>query len=164
MQKNFSVVKKYVNLILDIVLGILGVFLLVFMASYLVDLATYLMKPMTPDNFSVIMQEIISFFMLFEFIMMILRYIQEGHHIPIRYLILICLTAILRQLMVAHGDGLQTLLLSLSILLLVVVLFILGLNGEILYARKSESRRRSRARFSSLIEHNQRPSNVRILL
>ncbi len=57
------------------------------MASYLVDLATYLMKPMTPDNFSVIMQEIISFFMLFEFIMMILRYIQEGHHIPIRYLI-----------------------------------------------------------------------------
>lgn len=51
MQKNFSVVKKYVNLILDIVLGILGVFLLVFMASYLVDLATYLMKPMTPDNF-----------------------------------------------------------------------------------------------------------------
>ena len=110
------------------------------------------------------MQEIISFFMLFEFIMMILRYIQEGHHIPIRYLILICLTAILRQLMVAHGDGLQTLLLSLSILLLVVVLFILGLNGEILYARKSESRRRSRARFSSLIEHNQRPSNVRILL
>ena len=93
MQKNFSVVKKYVNLILDIVLGIL----LVFMASYLVDLATYLMKPMTPDNFSVIMQEIISFFMLFEFIMMILRYIQEGHHIPIRYLILICLTAILRQ-------------------------------------------------------------------
>ncbi|HAP3796431.1 TPA: phosphate-starvation-inducible protein PsiE, partial [Enterococcus faecalis] len=49
MQKNFSVVKKYVNLILDIVLGILGVFLLVFMASYLVDLATYLMKPMTPD-------------------------------------------------------------------------------------------------------------------
>ncbi len=126
MQKNFSVVKKYVNLILDIVLGILGVFLLVFMASYLVDLATYLMKPMTPDNFSVIMQEIISFFMLFEFIMMILRYIQEGHHIPIRYLIL-------RQLMVAHGDGLQTLLLSLSILLLVVVLFILGLNGSKFY-------------------------------
>ena len=103
------------------------------MASYLVDLATYLMKPMTPDNFSVIMQEIISFFMLFEFIMMILRYIQEGHHIPISYLILICLTAILRQLMVAHGDGLQTLLLSLSILLLVVVLFILGLNGSKFY-------------------------------
>ncbi len=44
-----------------------------------------------------------------------------------------CLTAILRQLMVAHGDGLQTLLLSLSILLLVVVLFILGLNGSKFY-------------------------------
>ena len=123
------------------------------MASYLVDLATYLMKPMTPDNFSVIMQEIISFFMLFEFIMMILRYIQEGHHIPIRYLILICLTAILRQLMVAHGDGLQTLLLSLSILFTSGCAIYSRVKWQqILYARKSESRRRSRARFSSLIE------------
>ena len=163
MQKNFSVVKKYVNLILDIVLGILGVFLLVFMASYLVDLATYLMKPMTPDNFSVIMQEIISFFMLFEFIMMILRYIQEGHHDS-----LFDFNLFNRNFTSINGCTWRW-------LADLIVIFINSFTSgcaiysrvkwqQILYARKSESRRRSRARFSSLIEHNQRPSNVRIFL
>lgn len=134
MQENFYKVKKYVNWILDLVLGLLGLLILVFMVRHLADISTYIMKPMTPANFSTVMQEVISFFMLFEFIMMILRYIQEGHHIPIRYLILICITAILRQLMVIHGEGLQTLLLSLSILLLVVVLYVLGLSGNRFYS------------------------------
>ena len=135
MQKNFSVVKKYVNLILDIVLGILGVFLLVFMASYLVDLATYLMKPMTPDNFSVIMQEIISFFMLFELI--------NG-----------CTWRWLADFIVIFINSFTS----------GCAIYSRVKWQQILYARKSESRRRSRARFSSLIEHNQRPSNVRIFL
>lgn len=76
--------------------------------------------------------------MLFEFVMMLVRYIQEGHHIPIRYLILISVTAILRQLLVIHGEGMQTLLLSLSILLLVVVLYILSKFSESFHARKGD--------------------------
>ncbi|MGK0552284.1 phosphate-starvation-inducible protein PsiE [Enterococcus faecalis] len=130
MQANFDKIKKYVHWILDCVLGILGLLIVIFMVRHLVDISTYIFKPMSPTNFSQVMQEVISFFMLFEFIMMILRYIQEGHHIPIRYLILICITAILRQLMVIHGEGMQTLLLAFSILLLVCVLYILGLSGN----------------------------------
>jgi protein PsiE len=130
MQQNFHKIKRYTNWILDFVLGVLGLLIVVFMLRHLYDISTYIIKPMSPANFSVVMQEVISFFMLFEFIMMILRYIQEGHHIPIRYLILICITAILRQVMVIHGEGLQTLLLALSILLLVVVLYVLGLNSS----------------------------------
>lgn len=56
---------------------------------------------------------------------MLMRYIKEGHHIPVRYLILISITAILRELLLAQGDGLHSLLLSSSILVLVVVLLIL---------------------------------------
>lgn len=128
--QRFGIMKKYVNLILDIVLGVLAILILIFMIRHLLDISTYVMKPMTPKNFSIVMQEVVSFFMLFEFIMMVIRYIQEGHHIPIRYLILICITAILRQLMVLHGEATQTLLLSLSILLLVIVLFVLNLSGN----------------------------------
>ena len=133
-EKRFGILKKYVNILLDVVLGLLAVLILVFMVRHLMDITTYIFKPMTTKNFSIVMQEVVSFFMLFEFIMMVLRYIQEGHHIPIRYLILICITAILRQLMVLHGDGVQTLLLSLSILLLVVVLFVLNLSGNKSYS------------------------------
>lgn len=128
--QRFGMLKKYVHLILDIVLGALAILILIFMVRQLIDIGSYVMKPMTSKNFAVVMQSVVSFFMLFEFIMMVIRYIQEGHHIPIRYLILICITAILRQLMVLHGQAIQTLLLSLSILLLVIVLFVLNLSGS----------------------------------
>ncbi len=129
-EQRFGIMKKYVNWVLDIVLGILALLILIFMIRQLIDIGTFINKPMTPKNLSIVMQEVVAFFMLFEFIMMVIRYIQEGHHIPIRYLILICITAILRQLMVLHGDAVQTLLLSVSILSLVIVLFVLNLSGN----------------------------------
>ena len=129
-EQRFGVMKKYVNWALDIVLGALALLILIFMIRQLIDIGTFVNKPMTPKNLSIVMQEVVAFFMLFEFIMMVIRYIQEGHHIPIRYLILICITAILRQLMVLHGDAVQTLLLSVSILSLVIVLFVLNLSGN----------------------------------
>ncbi|MBO0470675.1 phosphate-starvation-inducible protein PsiE [Enterococcus sp. DIV0242_7C1] len=132
--QRFGIMKKYVNVVLDIVLGMLAILILIFMIRQLIDIGTFINKPMTPKNLSVVMQEVVAFFMLFEFIMMVIRYIQEGHHIPIRYLILICITAILRQLMVIHGDAVQTLLLSISILALVIVLFVLNLSGNKSYS------------------------------
>ncbi|MHC5247319.1 phosphate-starvation-inducible protein PsiE [Enterococcus sp. LJL90] len=125
-ETRYHELKKILNIILDVVLGILAVIVLIFMARYLLDLWRFIFEPVNSDNFTIIMSEITSFFMLFEFVMMIVRYIQEGHHIPIRYLILISLTAILRQLLVIHGEAEQTLLLSISILLLVIVLYILN--------------------------------------
>ncbi|MBO0423744.1 phosphate-starvation-inducible protein PsiE [Enterococcus plantarum] len=129
-EQRFGIMKKYVNWVLDVVLGVLALLILIFMIRQLIDIGTFINKPMTPKNLSIVMQEVVAFFMLFEFIMMVIRYIQEGHHIPIRYLILICITAILRQLMVLHGDAVQTLLLSVSILSLVIVLFVLNLSGN----------------------------------
>ncbi|WP_086314103.1 protein PsiE [Enterococcus sp. 7F3_DIV0205] len=129
-EQRFGIMKKYVNWVLDVVLGALALLILIFMIRQLFDISTFITKPMTPKNLSIVMQEVVAFFMLFEFIMMVIRYIQEGHHIPIRYLILICITAILRQLMVLHGDAVQTLLLSVSILSLVIVLFVLNLSGN----------------------------------
>ena len=73
----------------------------------------------------IIVVVIVMGFILLEVILMLLRYIKEGHHIPVRYLILISITAILRELLLAHGNGTNSLLLSISILVLVGVLFIL---------------------------------------
>ncbi|MGX7244171.1 phosphate-starvation-inducible protein PsiE [Enterococcus quebecensis] len=128
--QRFGEMQKYINLVLDLVLGLLAVLILIFMIRQLVDISMFIIQPMTAKNLSLVMQEVVAFFMLFEFIMMIIRYIQEGHHIPIRYLILICITAILRQLMVLHGEAVQTLLLSVAILSLVIVLYVLNLSGN----------------------------------
>ncbi|MFK5261473.1 hypothetical protein ACI3PM_18385, partial [Lactiplantibacillus plantarum] len=43
------------------------------------------LRPLSADLFGKVIQEVTSFFMLFEFVIMLIRYIEEGHHIPIFY-------------------------------------------------------------------------------
>ena len=89
--------------------------------------STYMMIqhviPLTEiGEMSYLIEEIATMFILLEIILMLLKYIKDDHHIPIRYLVLISMTAILRELLLEHGGGIDTLYLSLAILVLVVVL------------------------------------------
>lgn len=119
---NFETYKKIINRVIDIILGIGSVFIIVYMFRYLIDVGRLIFDDVSTDNYELFIQEITAFFMLFEFAVMLMRYIEEDHHIPVRYLVLISMTAILRQLLVVHDNGLQTLLLAVSILLLAAVL------------------------------------------
>ena len=118
----FDHYKKLVNSTLDILLGFLAIVVVIFMLRYILDIGSLILQPLSPALFGKVIQEVTSFFMLFEFVIMLVRYIEEGHHIPIRYLILISMTAILRQLLVLHDRGTETLLLTLAILVLAGVL------------------------------------------
>ncbi|MDN6608671.1 MAG: phosphate-starvation-inducible protein PsiE [Lacticaseibacillus paracasei] len=118
----FDHYKKLVNSTLDILLGFLAIVVVIFMLRYILDIGSLLLQPLSTALFGKVIQEVTSFFMLFEFVIMLVRYIEEGHHIPIRYLILISMTAILRQLLVLHDRGTETLLLTLAILVLAGVL------------------------------------------
>ena len=56
--QRFGIMKKYVNVVLDIVLGMLAILILIFMIRQLIDIGTFINKPMTPKNLSVVMQEV----------------------------------------------------------------------------------------------------------
>ena len=101
----FDHYKKLVNSTLDILLGFLAIVVVIFMLRYILDIGSLILQPLSTALFGKVIQEVTSFFMLFEFVIMLVRYIEEGHHIPIRYLILISMTAILRQLLVLHDRG-----------------------------------------------------------
>ncbi len=118
----FDHYKKLVNSTLDILLGFLAIVVVIFMLRYILDIGSLILQPLSTALLGKVIQEVASFFMLFEFVIMLVRYIEEGHHIPIRYLILISMTAILRQLLVLHDRGTETLLLTLAILVLAGVL------------------------------------------
>ena len=118
----FDHYKKFINVALDLLLGLLAIVVVIFMLRYIIDIGSLILRPLSADLFGKVIQEVTSFFMLFEFVIMLIRYIEEGHHIPIRYLILISMTAILRQLLVLHDRGTETLLLTLAILVLAGVL------------------------------------------
>ena len=108
----FDHYKKLVNSTLDILLGFLAIVVVIFMLRYILDIGSLILQPLSTALFGKVIQEVTSFFMLFEFVIMLVRYIEEGHH----------MTAILRQLLVLHDRGTETLLLTLAILVLAGVL------------------------------------------
>lgn len=122
--------KKVLEKIIKTFLFILGILIVIYMARDLIEVFKVIMTAQMKGSLVGISDFILAFFMLFEFIVMIIKYIEDTHNIPIKYLVIISITAILRQLLVVHDNGLQTLLLTLSILILVVVLFVIELIKE----------------------------------
>lgn len=108
----------------------MGILIVIYLARDLIEVFKVIMTAQMKGSLVGISDFILAFFMLFEFIVMIIKYIEDTHNIPIKYLVIISITAILRQLLVVHDNGLQTLLLTLSILILVVVLFVIELIKE----------------------------------
>ncbi|MGX6992617.1 hypothetical protein CBF34_04015 [Vagococcus penaei] len=125
MLHNFQLI---LTRIMDVFLGLLALLIIVYMAYDLWVLGRIILLPAERGSIEVISEHILAFFMLFEFIIMIIKYIEDSHHIPTNYLILISMTAILRQLLVVHNNGVQTLLLTASILLLTGVLYLLKIT------------------------------------
>ncbi|MCD2255730.1 phosphate-starvation-inducible protein PsiE [Agrilactobacillus fermenti] len=117
--------KQLITVTMDIILGILALLMVISMIRQLFVLGGHVLSANHELSFATTIRGSLSFFMYFEFTMMIRKYIDEDHHIPIRYLVYIAITAILRQEMVIHDDAVQTLILSVSIFLLVLTLIAL---------------------------------------
>ncbi len=126
----FKMYEKILYSIVNVFLFILALLIIAYMARDLIGAFNLIMTPYDQRSLEDISGYILSFFMLFEFIVMIVKYIEDAHDIPIKYLVIISITAILRQLLVVHNDGLQTLLLTVSTLVLAVVLYLLELTKK----------------------------------
>lgn len=122
--------KKVLEKVLKSFLFILATLIVIYMARDLIEVFKIIMTSQIKGSLVDISDFILAFFMLFEFIVMIIKYIEDTHNIPIKYLVIISITAILRQLLVVHDNGLQTLFLTLSILILAVVLLVIELIKE----------------------------------
>lgn len=77
-----------------------------------------------------LLQSILTFFLYFEFISMIVKYFQDNYHFPLRYFMYIGITASVRLIVVDHDDALQTLYFSGAILLLVISYAIIKLTSN----------------------------------
>lgn len=67
---------------------------------------------------------IIIWFLYFEFIALIAKYFESKLHFPLRYFIYIGITAIIRLIILDHGNPSGTLIYSLAILVLLGALYI----------------------------------------
>ncbi len=115
---------KLVNRVVDSFLVLLGILLIIVMGKQILGIGIEIFQ-LSGGNPDQVIHDVLSFFLFFEFFTMILRYLQEDHHLPIRYLIYICITAILRHQIGSPTNALDTLLISLSILVLVSTLVLM---------------------------------------
>ncbi len=69
-------------------------------------------------------EEIVVFFLYFEFVALIVKYFKNNYHFPLRYFIYIGITAIVRLIIVQHDNPYSVLIWSGAILLLVISLAI----------------------------------------
>ena len=69
-------------------------------------------------------EEILVFFLYFEFVALIVKYFKNNYHFPLRYFIYIGITAIVRLIIVQHDNPYSVLIWSGAILLLVISLAI----------------------------------------
>lgn len=78
----------------------------------------------TSESFYQITEEILVFFLYFEFLALIIKYFEMEYHFPLRYFIYIGITAIVRYIIIDHESALSTLFLSGAILVLLLSLFV----------------------------------------
>lgn len=119
--------KQLLSVVMNIFLSILAILIIIYMGFDLVSIFKLIFTQGDVGAIDSIADYILGFFMLFEFIIMTLKYIDDAHNVPIKYLVLISITAILRQLLVVHNNGGQTLLLTIAILTLTLTLYLLEL-------------------------------------
>lgn len=80
------------------------------------------------NDYVVFLENILIFFLYFEFITMIVKYFKEEYHFPLRYFIYVGITAMVRLIIVDHHDPHSTLLYAVVILILIIGYFIMNLT------------------------------------
>ena len=109
--------------VLNIALLILGVLLIVFMGKETLTLINLLFSAQEKTTY-LLLDSIVTYFLYFEFIALIVKYFSSGYHFPLRYFIYIGIAAMVRLIIVDHSDANATFLHTLSILALTVALYL----------------------------------------
>jgi protein PsiE len=117
--------------ILNIALLLLAIAISILLVKELIDIITNSLFNEGNTSRLTFLNNILVFFLYFEFIAMIVKYFQEDYHFPIRYFLYIGITALIRLIVVYHESALYTLYYCGAILVLVLCYFVMNLaNGR----------------------------------
>lgn len=118
-------VPSILQFILNASLIILVTVLCILMAKEILYFVEFIMTSNKP-NFQHFLEQILVFFLYFEFISMIVKYFRENYHFPMRYFLYIGITAMIRLIIVDHDDPFNTLLHAFVILILILSYYIIN--------------------------------------
>jgi protein PsiE len=116
--------------VLNVALILLAIAITILLVKELIDIITNSLFNEGNTSRLEFLNNILVFFLYFEFIAMIVKYFQEDYHFPIRYFLYIGITALIRLIVVYHESALNTLFFCGAILLLVICYFIMNRANE----------------------------------
>lgn len=129
MKKLNKTANKYANLLrffIMISLGILGTLIIVLMFGQLFSIGKLMITEGLISIPTKILDEIVTFFLFFEFSVMIVAALKHMGHTSLNFLMSLGITALLRNLITAHGEPIQILIHAVAILLLIIGMIILN--------------------------------------
>lgn len=118
--KNIKVLKGVLQKVLNTSLILLSFILIWLLGKELFTIVQLSIPTDSDIHHKYLLQSILTFFLYFEFLAMIVKYFKENYHFPLRYFMYIGITATIRYIVVDHEDAIQTLYISGAILLLVM--------------------------------------------
>lgn len=116
--------------VLNVALILLAIAISILLVKELIDIISNSLFNEGNTSRLEFLNNILVFFLYFEFIAMIVKYFQEDYHFPIRYFLYIGITALIRLIVVYHESALYTLYYCGAILLLVICYFIMNRANE----------------------------------
>ena len=122
-----TIIPQVLQIILNISLTILALVLSIMLIIELVEFIQMLFSS-TKRDYKYFLDNILVFFLYFEFITMIVKYFKEDYHFPLRYFMYIGITAMVRLIIVEHEHPIDTLIFSLVILVLIIGYYIINIT------------------------------------
>ena len=124
-------VSTFFQWVLNFTLFSIGIVLTVAVLNTAFYIVTLIPGLFTTDvAYTTFLEEIINFFLFFEFLSLVVKYFKNNFHFPLRYFIYIGITAIIRLIIVSHESSLDLFLWSAAILSLVISLVLVVRYGK----------------------------------
>ncbi|WP_164726474.1 phosphate-starvation-inducible protein PsiE [Veillonella sp. VA139] len=124
-------VSTFFQWILNFTLFSIGIVLTVAVLNTAFYIVTLIPGLFTTDvAYTTFLEEIINFFLFFEFLSLVVKYFKNNFHFPLRYFIYIGITAIIRLIIVSHESSMDLFLWSSAILALVISLVLVVRYGK----------------------------------
>ena len=124
-------VSTFFQWVLNFTLFSIGIVLTVAVSNTAFYIVTLIPGLFTTDvAYTTFLEEIINFFLFFEFLSLVVKYFKNNFHFPLRYFIYIGITAIIRLIIVSHESSLDLFLWSAAILALVISLVLVVRYGK----------------------------------
>ncbi|MDP1512308.1 phosphate-starvation-inducible protein PsiE [Paenibacillus sp. CMAA1739] len=125
LMKYIKKLPGFLQMILNISLFLVGLVLSFLLLKETWSIFSYVFLYTEADkNYYEFTEELLVFFLYFEFIALIVKYFKTNFHFPLRYFIYIGITAVIRLIIVDHDDAQNTFWWSIAILVMVGSLLI----------------------------------------